>query len=100
MYDTDDYLYLLTSQTRGFTYCAMIRCTVWSILDSGELLLAKNGFGLLEKKRLRWFSKEGDYLGSVLSRDPVRRVYCTTDAMMVETRQRRAVITGVPRWWE
>ncbi len=52
-------------------------------LDGGELVLAKNGFGLLEKKRLRWFSKEGGYLGSVLSKDPIRRVYCSADAMVV-----------------
>jgi hypothetical protein len=69
-------------------------------LESGELVLAKNGFGLLEKKRLRWFSKEGVYLGSVLSKDPIRRVYYSADAMVLETRQLRALISGPPPWWE
>ena len=97
--DTGDYLYLLTD-TRLYILRNDSLHGLIDTLDSGELLLAKNGFGLLEKQRLRWFSKEGDYLGSVLSKDPIRRVYCTTDAMVVETRQRRAVITGVPPWWE
>jgi hypothetical protein len=97
--DTGDHLYILTD-TRLYILRNDSLHGLIDTLDSGELVLAKNGFGLLEKKRLRWFSKEGDYLGSVLSKDPVRRVYCTTDAMVVETRQRRAVITGVPPWWE
>jgi hypothetical protein len=63
-------------------------------------VLAKGGFGLLENKRLRWFSQTGEYLGSVLSQDPIRRVYCSADAMVVETRQRRAIITGALPWWK
>jgi hypothetical protein len=40
------------------------------------------------------------YLGSVLSKDPIRRVYCSADAMVVETRARRAVISDAPPSWE
>jgi len=43
---------------------------------------------------------EGELRGSILSRDPIRRVYCSAKAMVVETRQRRALIGGAPRWWE
>ena len=64
-------------------------------LDRGDLVLAKNGFGLLEKNCLRWFDQEGALLGSILSKDPIRRV-CAADAMVMETRQRRAVISGAP----
>jgi hypothetical protein len=42
--------------------------------DSGDLMVAKTGFGSLEKKRFRWFNKDGGLLGTVLSRDPIRRV--------------------------
>jgi hypothetical protein len=69
-------------------------------LDGGNLVIAKSGFGLLEKKRLRWFNKEGGLLGSILSKDPIRRVYCWAEGMVVETRQRRAAVSGPPAWWE
>ena len=97
--DTGEYLYILT-HTRLYVLRDDSLHALVDTLDSGELVLAKSGFGLLEKKRLRWFSKEGGYLGSVLSQDPIRRVYCSADAMVVETRQRRAVISGAPRWWD
>jgi len=67
--------------------------------EGGDLMMAQTGFGLLESKRLRWFRKDGDYIGSVLSKDPIRRVYQTGNDMTVETRLRRAVIHGVPDWW-
>jgi hypothetical protein len=97
--DTGDYLHVLTD-TRLYILRDDSLHGLIDTLNSGELVMAKSGFGLLENKRLRWFTKVGHYLGSVLSKDPIRRVYCTTDAMVVETRQRRAVITGVPPWWE
>ena len=62
--------------------------------------MAQTGFGLLERKRLRWFSEEGRYLGSVLASDPIRRVYRAPKGMTVETRKHRAVIHGAPEWWE
>ena len=37
-------------------------------LDRGDLLVAKSGFGLLEKSCLRWFDQEGAFLGSILSK--------------------------------
>jgi hypothetical protein len=97
--DTGEFLYLLTD-TRLYVLRDDSLHALVDTLDSGELVLAKSGFGLLEKKRLRWFSKEGGYLGAVLSKDPIRRVYCSANAMVVETRQRRAVISGAPRWYE
>jgi hypothetical protein len=97
--DTGEYLYILTA-TRLYVLRDDSLHALVDTLDSGELVLAKSGFGLLEKKRWRWFSKEGGYLGSVLSTDPIRRVYCSAGAMVVETRQRRAVISGAPRWWD
>jgi hypothetical protein len=62
--DTGDYLYILT-HTRLYVLRDDSLHALIDTLESGELVLAKNGFGLLERKRLRWFSKEGGYLGSV-----------------------------------
>ncbi len=96
--DTGEYLYLLTRSRlyvlRDDTVYARI-----DRLDGGDLLLAKSGFGLLEKNCLRWFDPQGALLGSILSKDPIRRVYCAADVMVMETRQRRAVIGGAPAWW-
>jgi hypothetical protein len=39
-------------------------------------------------------------LGSILSKDPIRRVYCSAEGLVVETRQRRAVVSGAQAWWE
>jgi hypothetical protein len=96
--DTGEFLYILNDTglyvLRDDTLHQQIT------FDSAQLLLAQSGLGLLESKRLRWFSKEGGYLGSVLSRDPIRRAYYSSGAMVVETRQRRAAITGAPSWWD
>ena len=62
--------------------------------------MGQTGFGLLEKKRFRWFHEEGTYLGSIVTKNPIRRVYYRRDGLVVETRQRRALIRGVPAWWE
>jgi hypothetical protein len=65
------------------------------IFEGGELVVAANGFGLLEKKRLRWFKPGGGYVGSVLTRDPIRRAYFCNSSLIMETRQMRARFEGV-----
>jgi DnaJ domain len=68
--------------------------------DGGELVMAQTGFGLLESKRLRWFGPEGDLLGTVLSADPIRRIYHSGERLVVESRRRRATIGGALPWWK
>jgi len=97
--DTGNYLYLLTD-TRLYVLRDDALHALIDTFSSGELVVAQNGFGLLEEKSLRWFTQAGDYLGCVLSKDPIRRVYWTDKGMIVESRQRRAVIQGVPDWWK
>jgi hypothetical protein len=62
--------------------------------------MAPNGFGLLETKRLRWLGQEGNLLGTVLSTDPIRRIYWSAQGLVVESRRRRATIGGPPPWWQ
>jgi hypothetical protein len=69
-------------------------------MDHDDAVAIRGCFGLLEKKCFRWFNKEGGLLGSILSKDPIRRVYCSSEGIVVETRQRRAVVSGAPAWWE
>lgn len=96
--DTGRHLYLLTD-TRLYVLRGNALCALVDTFDGGDLLVAENGFGLLEKKRMRWFSPAGDYIGSVATRDPIRRVYFSHGRLIVETRQGRAEISGAPNWW-
>ena len=97
--DTGDYLYLLTG-TRLYVLRDDALHALVDAFDGGDLIVAQTGFGLLEKKRLRWFHEDGKYLGSIISKDPIRRVYSKGDGIVVETRQRRAFVQGVSAWWE
>ena len=97
--DTGDYLYLLTD-TRLYILRDDQLVALMDTYEAGDLIVAQTGFGLLEKKRIRWFREDGQYLGAVVSKDPIRRVYSVDDRMIVETRQRRTVIKGVPTFWE
>lgn len=65
-----------------------------------DLLVGRKGFGLLEKKRFRWFREDGNYVGGIATKTPIRRVYPSSDATIVETRQNRAVVRGGPLWGE
>lgn len=97
--DTGDYLYLLTD-TRLYILQNERLVRLLDIFEEGELVVGQTGFGLLEKKRFRWFTEEGDLVGSVLTNNPIRRVHSTPTGLVVETRQRRAEIAGAPVWWE
>ena len=97
--DTGDYLYLLTD-TRLYVLHDDVLHALVDTFDGGDLVVAQTAFGLLEKKRLRWFREDGRYLGTVISRDPIRRVYASDDGMVIETRRRRAIVQDVPSWWD
>ena len=95
--DVGDYLYILTD-TRLYVLRDKSLHALVDTFDGGDLIVAQTGFGLIENKRLRWFAEDGSYLGSILSKAPIRRVYCDGENTVVETRQRRAIITGAPTW--
>ena len=92
-----DFLYILTDPVlyvlRGGSLEKMI-----DLPDGGELVMTSNGFGVLETKRLRWFGQDGNLLGAVLSADPIRRIYQSSEGLVVESRLRRATIRGLPPW--
>ena len=96
--DTGNHLYLLTD-TRLYILRDDALHALIDTFEAGDLVVAQTGFGLLGKKSLRWFREDGHYLGSVVSKDPIRRVYSSDNRMIVETRQRRVAIRGVPAFW-
>ena len=94
--EMNDYLYILTDTrlyvVRGDELHAFI-----SVPRAAELILSSTGFGLLENKRLRWFTSDGTYSGSLVSKTPIRRVYRAHDRLVVESRQTRCVVGGLDR---
>jgi DnaJ-domain-containing protein 1 len=96
--DTGSFLYILTD-TRLYVLKENALFALVDMFDAGELVVAENGFGLLEKKRLRWYRSDGTYSGSVVSKDPIRRVYYAAQELVVETRKNRAIVQGAPSWW-
>lgn len=97
--DTGDYLYFLTD-TRLYVLRERALVRVLDVFEEGELVLGQTGFGLLQKKRFRWFSETGEIQGEVLTDNPIRRVHSTPEHLVIETRQRRATVSGAPYWWE
>jgi hypothetical protein len=97
--DTGDYLYILTD-TRLYVLRDERLYTIIDTFDGGDLIVAQTGLGLLEKKRFRWFREDGTYLGAIVAKDPIRRVYAAPGGMTVETRTRRVLVRGAPAWWE
>ncbi|HUP21313.1 MAG TPA: DnaJ domain-containing protein [Thermoanaerobaculia bacterium] len=97
--DTGDFLYFLTD-TRLYVLRGETLHAVVDTSDGGDLIIAQRGIGLLEKNRFRWLNEDGSYVGAVLSRDPIRRVYWTPSGLVVESRQKRATIAGPVSWWD
>lgn len=93
----DDYLYLMTLGQvyvlRGDTLLVVLDLT-----RDEDLYCAPDGFFLHEPKRIRAFRKDGGFLGSVLSKDPIRRLHQAGADTVIETRTHRAVVSGIPVW--
>ena len=93
----DDYLYLMTATQLYVLHRDALRV----VLDSTrheDLYCTRRGFFLHQAKRIRAFRKDGGFLGSLLSKDPIRRLYQAGADTVIETRTRRAVISGIPVW--
>jgi hypothetical protein len=96
--DTGEFLHILTDPALYVLRHGSLENMI-DLGDGGELVMTSNGFGVLEAKRLRWFSQDGYLLGTILSTDPIRRIYQAHEGLVVESRLRRATIDVVPTWW-
>ena len=88
------YTYMLTS-TR--LYVIKDRDKLVAFLDvfrQGQLIVSEGGFGLLSSKRLQWFSADGDMLGVLATRDPIRAIYAAEGGAIVQTRQHQVRVHG------
>jgi len=96
--DTGERLYLLTD-TRLYVLQAGALHALVDVSEGGDLIVAQTGFGLLEKKRFRWFDENSAPVAAVLSKSPLRRVYQNADAVIIETRTHRLRVGGTRPWW-
>jgi hypothetical protein len=96
--DAGQHLYVLTD-TRLYVLSGDSLVAVVDVYDRGQVMVGETGFGLLESKAWTWFSPEGSVVGSVTTRDPIRRVLSTPDGVIVETRRHRTLVRGAPSWW-
>jgi hypothetical protein len=97
--DTGDFLYFLTD-TRLYVLQGETLHAVVDTHEAGDLIVAETGFGLLEPKRFRWFEENGQYVGAIVTKNPIRRVYWAGNGLTVESRQRLARVSQAPGWWE
>jgi hypothetical protein len=97
--DTGDYLYFLTD-TRLYVLRNDSLVALMDTPERGEILVAQTGFGLLQSKYFQWFNQDGAHLGTIATKNPIRWIYYTSQGMVVETRQHRAIIGGVNSWWK
>jgi len=51
---------------------------------------------LWSDSRVRWFTPDGQPLGQIAAKAPVRRVYPSPEGWVIETRQNRCVLVGPP----
>ncbi|MDD4896996.1 MAG: DnaJ domain-containing protein, partial [Atribacterota bacterium] len=95
---SDKLLYLLTD-TRLYILEEDKLISIIDVYDEGSLVMAETGFGLLQAKKFQWFNKTGKLEGTLLTNNPIRKVLFSNNQLIIETRQRRAIINGVNNWW-
>lgn len=96
--DAGKHLYLLTD-TRLYVLAGDRLEALVDVYGAGDVVVADRGFALLESKALTWFTPDGRRVGSVRTKDPLRRALSTGSGLAVETRQYRAKVSGAPSWW-
>lgn len=95
---TSRYLYVLTD-TRLYVLNGDQLVALLDVFEQGRLIVADAGLGLLTQKSFTWLSPSGQVIGAVHSRDPIRRTLRTSEGLVIESRQRRALVQGAPAWW-
>lgn len=96
--DGGEHLYILTD-TRLYVLAGDRLEALVDVNGASDVVVGDCGFALLEPKAVTWYTPEGQRLGSVETKDPLRRVLSTSSGLVVETRQHRARVTGAPSWW-
>ena len=90
--DTGKYAYFLTPTRLYVVEDQRKLAGFLDVFQQGRLMVTQSGFGLLSDKRFQWFTKSGEKVGEIESRDPIRRVHMVEDGVSVQTRQHQAEV--------
>ena len=88
----------LTTEAQLFVLVDDDLQAILDVLPREEMFHTPSGFGLLTERRIRWYRRDGTYLGTILSKHPIRRLYRAGTGTVIETRTERAVFSDVPVW--
>ena len=90
--DTGDYLYIQTNTRLYILQNGEDLIDIVDIKGNEKLIVGGKGFGLLGDKHLKWHNEDGRKRAIISTKNPIRAVYTSRDAIVIETRQHRAIL--------
>lgn len=90
-----DYLYLKTDTRLYILKNKEQLVQLIDIYKKGRVLVGTRGIGLLASKQLEWYTPDGDLVGTIVTRHPIRTVYNSPAGTIIETKQHRALLNGL-----
>jgi hypothetical protein len=90
--DTADYLYIQTDTRLYIIRNNEQLVDIKDIKRKEKFLLGYQAFGFVGNKSLEWFTGDGQKIGTIAAKDPIRAVYPSRRKVTVETRRHRAVL--------
>ncbi len=97
MHEVGGKLYLGTA-THLYVISQERLLTAEFIPQTCKVVVGTGGVLLWSGKQISWLSPDGQKLGGVTARDPIRRIRCSHEDWLLETRQHLGVLVGPHRW--
>ena len=90
--EIDKYLYIATDTRLYVLGPDLELIELIDLTLEGELIATRNGFNLVAEKKVSIHARNGEAIGEIKTKHPIRAVYESCDELIVETRQHRAVV--------
>jgi tetratricopeptide (TPR) repeat protein len=91
--EVSDYLYILTDSRLYIVDVEKALVNIIDIHNQGKLAVSPEGFGLYDEKSISWYTPTGEFKFCLVTNNPLRTFYIVDGFMIVETRQRRALVS-------
>lgn len=72
--------------------------TAVPITRTCKVVVGMGGVLLWDGKKVSWLTPDGQKLGGVTTRDPIRHIRCSHEGWLLKTRQHLGVLVGPPQW--